>query len=272
MVVLKPMLEGEHMKTCACGHVGLTSPVRERTSFFLSSPKTGKYKARCRKCSVRDANAYVRGLDSQKRARFLKRRAEWRAKRRLDPAAREAQRLYNHQRWLKDKQDPALVARKAEAKRKWREKNKERLQEEARIDNYLRREQAGTWSPPPAPKVIKPSRTGKYLPVEPVSNWIEELIATAEQRRLLLGDDPRTAKNMAVRDVANELGCYTRRIYACRKKEYSLDVGSVDAMVMNHGKITIEEIYRNYGDGYYILIASDWTCLRIEIWRPDGRC
>lgn len=71
MVVLRPMFEGEYVLHCKCGHVGLGSPILERTSFYKDRTRTYGlgYRCKCRRCSCSSARKWERANPDQHRRR-----------------------------------------------------------------------------------------------------------------------------------------------------------------------------------------------------------
>jgi hypothetical protein len=63
MVLLRPLFDGEHVKSCTgCGQVGLASPIPERSNFCphrrVADPLLIRYEGRCRSCHRRRNRAY----------------------------------------------------------------------------------------------------------------------------------------------------------------------------------------------------------------------
>lgn len=134
--------------------------------------------------------------------------------------------------------------------------------EDERIDDALRRERAG--EPLPTLAVVKDkTRThGESLPIEPFRAWLREVEArVAATEKLEAGLRTRrmranTGQRIAGR-VAASMGVTPRRLYGWLHEKKTIDFCTVDRAASRHGGITVEEIYRTYGNGTTIKFLSD---------------
>lgn len=266
MVVLKPLLEGEFFRTCPkCSHIGLGSPIRERSSFYPDKSKRGaKYRWNCRWCSRVAARKYEQ--EHKDHMLQLRREARRRQREQMTPEQREHYLAYGREYYQRKKHDPEFRAKRNALAREWKERNKERLQEDRRIDARLRRERKGLWSPPPPDESSIARRTAISMPVGPPSKWLNEIVAN-RTKEIIARDElpPKAAEQKAITEIVRDLGTSVRTLYSIRHAERPVDLGTLDRLLTRHGGITLDELYSNYGDGYTIRIATDFSCLRIEL-------
>lgn len=186
----------------------------------------------------------------------------------MTPEQKEQERKKDRDRVARRKAtDPSFLERRRLAAKEYRKRHKERLREERRIDRRLRLERKGEWKPPAPEEEAVGKRTGILLPCEPLANWLNELIAI--KLKIILQEPPTkdSPEDRAVGAVVRDLRTTSRSLYRWRHQSRMVDISSVDNLTRNGG-MTLDELYRNYGNGYSIYIASDLSYLRVDYWKP----
>lgn len=235
MVVLTPMFEGERMRTCRCGHIGISSSIPERASFYAVCG----HHTLCKPCHRRSATA-------QRQARTERR----------TPEERKELRKYQREQKRLEMSLPGKRERHAAAQRKSSKRRREQLGDRAwkelsRIDYALRRERNGKPLPSLDQVSKKLSSSREHLPIRPYRAWVQAMVddvIVAEGDR---SDIPTQAR------VADLLGVPSRRIRSWLHEYASVSYSTVDRAASRHGGTTVEEIYRDYGDGMTIKVMFD---------------
>ncbi len=239
MVVLLPLFEGERIRVCSkCPHVGLQSPIRERSSFYVNGRyRSGqtKYAARCRWCSSRKAQDW----QERNRAQQRQTRREWYERRKDDEEFREQLRSYNRAHWrrLIDERPAAYE----EHKRKRRVKDqrgalsKERATRAREADRMYRRLRAERKGEEIEMAVVpKQLRSGVLLPSAPFQNWLQ----------MLFIEETNYDRTGAKERVAFRIGVAPKRIdeYLALDRVV-IDEAPVDRAVRAEGRRTLRDVY-----------------------------
>lgn len=242
MVVLKPMLRGERERTCRwCGHMGICSPIRERSCWYLKTAKgmegrTPLFQNRCRFC--RDTPE----TREAKRAAYAVRRA----------AITDEQLAAQRARWRSQKRNSldAEGERERRAAASLRSYSKRRANlgeaflENRRIDHVCRLERRGLLKLKSVDEVKNfTGRTHEMLPAEPFRRWLVQRISLAMREN---GVREKLARSI----VAQDLQTSVRRLYEWTQESMvGVDWFAVDRCVSRHGAVTVADVYRLYLNG-----------------------
>jgi hypothetical protein len=252
MVLLKPMLDGEIIRTCSCGHIGLGSPVAARASFQMRSRANPTfYQGQCVFCRRASSRKYHR----ENRARMTEAARDAYARRvtRRTPEEVEVQRGKWRAAKVAQKERDSVGVREAKrvAQRRFVESLSEdrrgEMLEDRRMNYRLSKEREGEMLTVADP--VKTTRYSVLLPVAPFHEWLRGLIAW----------DAAVNGLGAKRRVAARLGVSERRLTAWFATVGTVDEALVDRAVSREGSYSLLDVYPE-GPDTVTALGSD-TCV-----------
>lgn len=247
MVVLRPLLEGERTRTCKCGHIGLTSPIPERSSFYpCRSDDRTRFQARCRRCSV--GRGQDRLITDEERAKYRVNYAR-RAANLTDEEREEQRRKWRERKRRQMERDPKgerakrSRVQKAASERRLDKLGPKGVREIRRIDRVVRRERNQGKALPPLKEIISTTASShEKLPIGPFRAWLRYLMEKAPDQEKPNGNTKPYGF------VATQLGTSSRRFYSWMNEYKVVDYCTVDRAASREGATTVEEIYRVFGN------------------------